>query len=143
MFRQSGAGPLPSGFQHSAMPKLTKAKLNKYRRMLLNILRDLGVKLEHMEDAVLRGDADTNPDEVDEFGADTYRQEYQLELLEKEGEILADVQAALKRIEEGTFGICESCEKPIPERRLAVRPFARFCVACQRAVESGDASDVA
>ena len=43
---------------------------------------------------------------------------------------LAEVERALGRLEAGTYGVCEGCGSPIPGERLAIRPFARTCVAC-------------
>jgi len=43
---------------------------------------------------------------------------------------LADAQAALQRIDEGTYGLCERCSRPIPAQRLAARPTATTCVGC-------------
>ena len=43
---------------------------------------------------------------------------------------LAEVEAALKRMDRGTYGVCESCEAPIPEARLRALPWARFCLKC-------------
>ena len=43
---------------------------------------------------------------------------------------LAEVQAALRRLEDGSYGRCQSCGQPIPEGRLAARPTARTCVSC-------------
>lgn len=45
---------------------------------------------------------------------------------------LREVNAALQRIDAGTYGTCESCGKPIPEERLDARPVARECMACKR-----------
>jgi DnaK suppressor protein len=43
---------------------------------------------------------------------------------------IAEVDDALRRLDEGSYGICEQCGAPIPDARLAVRPFARRCVPC-------------
>ena len=124
------------------MPKLPKTKLRQYRRRLVAILEELGAKVEHLEDAVLRADHDPSPDEPDEFGADNYHQEFQIGLIENEEEILREVYDAIDRIDEGTYGICDRCEEPIPPRRLEVLPYASRCVECQRKVEeNGDSDD--
>jgi DnaK suppressor protein len=47
-------------------------------------------------------------------------------------ETLADVQHALERLEDGTYGSCEGCGAPLPFERLDVIPWARLCVACPR-----------
>lgn len=123
------------------MPKLTKAKLSGYRKRLLEILDELGVKLEHMEDSVLRGENETSPDEVDEFGSENYSQEFQIDMIENEEKILRQVYDALERIESGDFGTCENCNQAIPERRLEILPYARYCVACQRIMEESEEKD--
>ena len=45
---------------------------------------------------------------------------------------IEEIQAALGRLAEGTYGVCESCERPIPFERLEAIPQARHCVACLR-----------
>lgn len=65
--------------------------------------------------------------------ADDIEDEHQrLELAE-----LRDVEAALQRLEEGSFGLCTSCEEPIPVERLRANPSAPRCTACQVAHEAG------
>ncbi|TAH38564.1 MAG: TraR/DksA family transcriptional regulator [Planctomycetota bacterium] len=120
------------------MPKLTKAKLAAYRKRLLEILEELGVKLEHMEDSVLRAENETSPDEVDEFSSENYSQEFQIDMIENEEKILREVYDAVERLDNGTFGACESCGAPIPEMRLEILPYARYCVPCQRNAEESE-----
>lgn len=120
------------------MPKLPKATLAKHRRHLEALLEGIGAKIEHMEDSVLRGDAETSADEVDEFGSDSYHQEFQVGLIENEDVIRQLVTDALKRIDDGTFGACEACSAPIPARRLDALPYARYCVSCQQKAENDD-----
>jgi RNA polymerase-binding transcription factor DksA len=43
---------------------------------------------------------------------------------------IAEVDDALRRVDAGTYGVCERCGQPIADERLAARPFARFCMAC-------------
>lgn len=119
------------------MAKLPKAKQTKYRAILLDILRQLGAKVERMEESVLVSDEGASLDESEEFGSEGYSRDFQLGLIENEDEILQSVQEALDRIDGGTFGACESCEELIPDRRLAVVPYAKFCVKCQAAAEEG------
>lgn len=119
------------------MAKLPKAKQKKYQTVLLDILRQLGAKVERMEEAVLLSDDGASLDESEEFGSEGYSRDFQLGLIENEDEIMQLVQEALDRIEGGTFGSCESCDALIPERRLQVVPYAKFCVKCQSAAEEG------
>ncbi len=119
------------------MARLPKAKQARYEQVLRDLHRRIGNKLENMEETVLRGDEDAGRDESEEFGAEGYARDLQLGLIENEDEILQLIEAALKRIEEGRFGTCEGCDALIPERRLQVIPYARFCVSCQAKVEEG------
>ncbi len=123
------------------MARLPKAKQTKYRPVLLDILRQLGGKVERMEEMVLLSDSGASSDESEEFGSEGYMRDFQLGLIENEDEILQSVQEALDRINGGTFGTCESCEALIPERRLQVVPYARFCVKCQAESEDGAGED--
>ena len=49
--------------------------------------------------------------------------------------LLREVDAALERVTDGTYGICVECESPIPKERLVIMPFARLCVNCQAEIE--------
>lgn len=123
----------------SAMVRLTKAQQKKYQPTLLRILRNLGVKLERMEEAVLLAQSDSGGDDGEDLGAEGYSRDFQLGLIENEDVILRSVRAALQRIELGTFGTCDDCEELIPPRRLEVVPYTRFCVECkQQAENAGD-----
>jgi DnaK suppressor protein len=55
--------------------------------------------------------------------------------LEAQAHLVQDVRAALDAIDDGTYGFCESCEEPIPLKRLKAVPWARRCVRCQMDVE--------
>ena len=58
--------------------------------------------------------------------------------LEAQAYLVQDVRAALDAIDDGTYGLCESCEEAIPLRRLKAVPWARRCVRCQMEAESHD-----
>ena len=62
----------------------------------------------------------------------TYDRELDYTLEENSEHVLADIDAALKRIEEGTYGICTNRGEQIPEERLEARPWATLCIDCQR-----------
>ena len=70
-----------------------------------------------------------------ELGSETFERELELTTLTIiEGE-LKDIDDALRRLEEGSYGICEECGKPIDEARLEAVPWARYCVVDQARVE--------
>ncbi|MCP4093180.1 MAG: hypothetical protein GY747_06990 [Planctomycetes bacterium] len=120
------------------MNKLTKTQQKKYLPVLLDILKQLGVKLERMEDAVLLGEVDSSGSDGDDIGGQSYTRDMQLSLLENEDEILKATQAAVKRVEDGLFGTCMACKELIPPRRLEVLPYSSYCVGCQEKSENGN-----
>ena len=63
---------------------------------------------------------------------DTYDRELDYTLEENSEHVLSEIEAALRRIEEGTYGQCTNCGRQIPEERLDARPYATLCIDCQR-----------
>lgn len=68
-------------------------------------------------------------------GSDAYEKDFALSLLSQEQDALYEIEEALKRIELGTYGVCEMSSKVIPHARLEAIPFARFTVECQQQLE--------
>jgi DnaK suppressor protein len=60
---------------------------------------------------------------------------------DRESQMLADIDQALLRIEEGSYGLCARCGKPIDEKRLEAVPTARYDAACQALIESANGED--
>jgi DnaK suppressor protein len=85
-----------------------------------------------------------SPTHMAELGSDTFEQDFTLSLAANEQETLGEISAALQRIKDGTFGLCEICTKDgktaaqsaIPKPRLRAIPYARTCVDCARKRES-------
>jgi DnaK suppressor protein len=63
---------------------------------------------------------------------DTYDRELDYTLEENSEHVLSEIDGALRRIEDGTYGRCTSCGREIPEERLEARPYATLCIDCQR-----------
>ena len=59
--------------------------------------------------------------------------DYQIYLNQKKE--LEEICEALKKIEDGTYGICEMCEEPIDEERLKIKPYAKYCIICREIIE--------
>jgi RNA polymerase-binding transcription factor DksA len=68
-------------------------------------------------------------------GSDAYEKDFALSLLSQEQDALYEIEEALKRLEVGTYGVCEMSNKYIPHARLEAIPFARFTVECQQQLE--------
>jgi DnaK suppressor protein len=66
---------------------------------------------------------------------DSAHEEVTSQMAEVEGRELVQIDEALQRFDEGTYGECVECEKPVPLARLQALPYARYCINCQRAAE--------
>lgn len=60
--------------------------------------------------------------------------------IDRQSKLLKDVQAAILRIADGTFGMCLECDEPIAEKRLKAVPWARYCVSCQEEMDCRDST---
>lgn len=84
------------------------------------------------------GELATGPgDGLADHASETFLRELDSGLEENAGNLLAEIEAALARIEEGTYGRCVVCGRPIPEERLAAVPYASLCLEDKRAQERG------
>ena len=80
-------------------------------------------------------DDETTDNHIAETATVTVDREIDYTLEENSEHVLAEIEGALKRIEEGTFGVCVNCGKPIAEERLAAIPWATYCIDCKRILE--------
>ncbi len=78
----------------------------------------------------------TGGDEID-FALDSAQDEIYSRLAEAESRELAHIQYALEKMDEGSYGKCEACNRNIPRARLEALPYATLCVDCKRKVETG------
>ncbi|HOQ05185.1 MAG TPA: TraR/DksA C4-type zinc finger protein [Anaerohalosphaeraceae bacterium] len=83
------------------------------------------------------GDLSNMPIHMADIGTDTYEQEFSLGLMDSERRLVREILDALRRIEQGTYGICEGTGKPIPKGRLEANPWARYCVEYASLLEQG------
>ncbi len=70
-----------------------------------------------------------------DLGTETFERERDLSILERVEAELADVEHAIRRLDEGTYGLCEACGRPIGDERLEAMPAARFCLDHQEEAE--------
>lgn len=82
-----------------------------------------------------------NADEMDQTGQSAER-DVAILSLNRRSEQVSNIQAALHRIEDGTFGTCANCEETIGRNRLVAVPWTPFCIRCQEIVDRGDTSNV-
>ncbi len=131
-------------------PKNGKAKplkgfLKSQKQRLLDLRDTLLDQMSGVARDTLRSRAEGN--EASAFGmhqadagSDAYDREFALNLLSQEQDALYEIEEALKRLDSGTYGVCEMSGEKIPQARLEALPFARFTVECQERLEQQDMS---
>jgi RNA polymerase-binding transcription factor len=109
---------------------LTKKELKKFQELLDEKRK---VVLERARQMLSEGmvlDANDLPDEMD-LASSEYIQSFEFRLRGREKSLLSKLDLALKKIDDGTFGICEICEEPIGKKRLEARPETSLCIKCK------------
>jgi DnaK suppressor protein len=87
------------------------------------------------------GGLSNTPFHTADLGTDNFEHQMLVSLLKNQDQILLDIAAALRRLENGTYGQCELCNKPIPKKRLQAAPQTPFCIDCARKMEQDGARD--
>jgi len=123
---------------------LKKTELEEFKRLLMGLRARIRGDVRQMTDEALdrneNGTESKSPTHLAELGTETYEQDFALRRVENEQEVLDEIEEALERVDDESFGICISCReagKPvsrslIPKTRLRVIPYARNCVECER-----------
>jgi RNA polymerase-binding transcription factor DksA len=123
----------------SSDSRLKSAELESFRKSLLLLQARLQGDVVQMTDEALNrggegggGNLSSVPIHLADLGTDNYDQEFTLGLIENEQLTLDEIQGALERLEVGTFGRCDGCEKSITKARLQALPYTRYCIECAR-----------
>ena len=119
-------------------PVFNKRDLDKYRVILVKKRAELAGDVESMESEALNqtsGGLSHTPQHVAEQGSDTFDQDNSLRLAQKERELIKEIDDAIKRVDVGSYGVCELMRKPITLERLAELPWTRYCIDGARALE--------
>ncbi len=126
------------------MTTISKADLKAYRERLLALRARLRGDVIQMADATLKknrmegnGDLSSMPIHMADLGSDNFEQEFTLSLMQSEEGTLGNIEAALERVEDGTYGVCEECGVKIPKKRLDAIPYATMCIRCASQLEKG------
>ena len=122
---------------------MSKTDSRLHRERLLALRARLQGDMTRMADNALNKDHNKTtsmPNDMAELGSDNFDQELTLSLLGSEKDALDQVDRALKRIEDGSFGQCEECGMKIPKSRLEAIPYAAQCVRCASQQEDGHGS---
>jgi DnaK suppressor protein len=121
---------------------LTAADIEHFKQLLLEKRGEILSNVNEMEDETLKksrgdaaGDLSSMPIHMADIGSDNYEQEFTLGLMDSERKLLNEIDDALRRIELGTYGICEGTGRQIQRARLEAQPWARYCVEHARKLE--------
>lgn len=117
---------------------LTSNDIKMLKALLVEKRNELLGNFSYMEKDALhedRSDLSNMPIHMADMGTDSYEQEFTLELMDSERKLISEIDEALARIENGTYGICQVNGEPIPKPRLEAIPWARCCVACANLLE--------
>src|SRR5918993_3852797 len=121
---------------------MDEKRLDYFRNVLLEQLRQHNENIrENQSDALEMIGADDGVKDVADMSLIDVSQEIEYRLSERESQLIADIDQALLRIDEGTYGVCARCGKDIPERRLDALPTARYDAECQSLIESDNGED--
>lgn len=117
-------------------PKFLQSQLAKLLALKDTRLDTMnGVGKDHLRNRPENSEASAFGQHQADAGSDAYDRDFALSYLGKEHDALHAIDAAIARIENGTYGICEISGKPIPQVRLEALPFARYTVECQAQLE--------
>lgn len=126
----------------STEKKMDKKDLEKFKKLLQVIRAKIAGDLKHLENDSLNinqkdaaGDLSAYSFHMADMATDNFDREFTLGLASSEQQTLNAIDVALRKIEEGTYGVCEECDKPIPQKRLVAMPYGRLCIKCQEIEE--------
>lgn len=121
---------------------MKKAEMQVYKDQLLALRMRLRGDVSQMAESALKknrteanGDLSSMPIHMADIGTDNFEQEFTLNLMQNEEGTLGQIEGALERIEDGTYGLCEECGTRIPKARLNAIPYASLCVKCASQLE--------
>ena len=110
--------------------QLTKKELKKFQELLEEKRKLVLERARQMLSEGMVLDANDLPDEMD-LASSEYIQSFEFRLRGREKSLLSKLDLALKKIEDGSFGICEICDEPIGKKRLEARPETSLCIKCK------------
>jgi RNA polymerase-binding transcription factor DksA len=117
-------------------------KFKRYYKLLIDLRSHLTAGIElHSEETLKRsskddaGDLSSYGQHMADAGTDTFDRDFALSLVSSEQEALGEIDAAIKRIKDGTYGICEINQTPIAKERLLAVPFTRYSAEAQKELE--------
>lgn len=120
----------------------SRSALKKYKALLLKHRENIVGEVEHITNDMLKqsqkdasGDLSGYALHMADMAGDHYDREFSLGIASSEQGVIYEIDEALKRIEDGSYGLCFTCDKPIAKSRLKAVPYAKYCVQCQQKEE--------
>ena len=120
---------------------LTKAQIKVFRQLLIADRAKLAEEIKTIAREASTSPRDASGDlsaytiHMADMAADTYDRELSMNLVSSEQELLYQIDDALKRLDDGSFGLCQQCGEPIAMSRLKAVPYASLCITHQRVKE--------
>jgi RNA polymerase-binding transcription factor DksA len=127
---------------------MTAAEIETYKQRLLPLLQRHNDGVSRLQSEAMHGlggesggSLSNAPTHLADLGNAYHEEEVGLILMQNEEQLLAECNAALARIEAGTFGFCQKCFQVIPRARLDAFPYVRCCLPCSQALEASGETD--
>lgn len=118
--------------------RLTKKELLVFKKIISKRKEEVSQEIKHISDDTLKksqkeasGDISGYTYHMADVATDNYDREFSLGLASNDRQVLYELDDAMKRIEDGSFGVCEDCDSIISRVRLKAVPHARLCIKCQ------------
>ncbi len=127
----------PAAAPAPAVKKLTSKEVREFKDILLTLRERVSGEYSTLSRDNL--EANQRDPSLSDQGTDTFDREMELNMMGSEQEVLFEIDAAIRRIEKGTFGICELTGLPINVERLQALPYVRYTVRAQSELEKGRA----
>lgn len=119
---------------------MKKNKLKHFQSLLENICTEIVGDVEKAHHNKKSNEVEQMAD-ISDDAARSYGKKLQGDLEEQEWVKLKQVEVALKKVEDGEYGICEQCEQEILETRLEIMPYTEFCIQCLSEIEKHTSLD--
>jgi RNA polymerase-binding protein DksA len=123
------------------MPETTKRRTRKHEPFEKALIAQRDTLLSRANGRLGDVYVEREPDDEAALASDSVTKDFAVATLERERRMLEEIRAALARIKNGTYGVCDSCGEAIPDARLRALPWARVCVRC--AEQAGRSSTLA
>lgn len=125
--------------------QLKAKELREYKQLLLRKRAELAGDVLQLTNVVTKrtgegADHSAMPIHMADLGSDNWEQEFTLGLIANERDRIRDIDDALERIEDKSYGVCLATHKPISQARLHAKPWAKYCIDYARAREKGRSS---